>query len=83
MFSVLLSFFLLLQANTARSKTILLVKNLPPGTTTRELQEIFSKHGDIGRLLMPPFGITAIVEYGNPAEAKTAFTNLAYSKVSV
>lgn len=31
---------------------------------------------------MPPFGITAIVEYIQAKDAKNAFTNLAYSKVS-
>jgi len=68
------------QATTARSKNILLVKNLPPGTTTKELLDLFSQHGDLGRLLMPPFGITAIVEYITQTDAKKAFINLAYSK---
>lgn len=68
------------QAASARSKNIMLVKNLPPNTTREELFEIFSKHGDMGRLLMPPFGITAVVEYIEAAAAKKAFQNLAYSK---
>lgn len=66
---------------SARSKNILLVKNLPPGTTTKELQDLFAPHGDLGRLLMPPFGVTAIIEYITSADAKKAFTSLAYSKV--
>jgi len=68
------------QAASSRSKNIMLVKNLPPNTTKEELSEIFSKHGDMGRLLMPPFGITAIVEYIEASDAKKAFQNLAYSK---
>merc|ERR1712168_1435901 len=68
------------QANSARSKNIMLVKNLPSNTTKDELVDIFSKHGDMGRLLMPPFGITAIVEYIDASDAKKAFQNLAYSK---
>ncbi|XP_065663614.1 probable RNA-binding protein 19 isoform X2 [Hydra vulgaris] len=68
------------QANSLRSKTVILVKNLPPQTLTSELREIFSKYGDLGRLLMPPFGITAIVEFIQSKDAKNAFNNLAYSK---
>jgi len=68
------------QASSARSKNVMLVKNLPPNTTKEELSEIFSKHGEMGRLLMPPFGITAIVEYIDSSDAKKAFQNLAYSK---
>ena len=58
------------------------MKNLPPGTTGSELKEIFSKFGDLGQVLMPPFGITAIIEFIQANHAKEAFTNLAYSKVS-
>jgi len=68
------------QATSARSKNIILVKNLPPGTLVTELTEVFEKYGDLGRILMPPFGITAIVEFITNKEAKDAFTNLAYSK---
>ncbi|XP_057294290.1 probable RNA-binding protein 19 isoform X2 [Hydractinia symbiolongicarpus] len=68
------------QSNCARSKTTILVKNLPPGTTASELETIFSKYGDIGKVLIPPFGITAIIEFIQPKEAREAFTNLAYSK---
>ena len=58
------------QAASSRSKNIMLVKNLPPNTTREELFEVFSKHGDLGRLLMPPFGITAVVEYIEATHAK-------------
>lgn len=68
------------QACSARSKEVLLVKNLPAGTSASELQDLFAPFGHIGRLLLPPFGISAIIEYLNAADAKKAFTNLAYSK---
>ena len=71
-----------LQPNTARSKTVLLVKNLPAGTTAEELQEIFCKHGTLGRVLLPPSGVTAIVEYLTPTEARAGFMKLAYTKVT-
>lgn len=41
-----------------RSKTVILAKNLPVGTTVNEVRELFSKHGILGRTLLPPHGIT-------------------------
>ncbi|CAG9761792.1 unnamed protein product [Ceutorhynchus assimilis] len=64
----------------SRSKTVILVKNLPSRTEARELKEIFAKHGELGRIILPPSGITAIVEFLEPSEARKAFTKLAYSK---
>lgn len=71
------------QAAGERSKTVILVKNLPAGTSVAELEDVFGKHGSLGRVLLPEGGITAIVEFLEPTEAKQAFTKLAYSKVSV
>lgn len=68
------------QAAAPRSKTVLLVKNLPANTDPEDLRELFSKHGALGRVLMPPSGVTAIVEYLDPTEAKLGFRNLAYTK---
>uniref|UniRef100_A0A672FET2 Probable RNA-binding protein 19 n=1 Tax=Salarias fasciatus TaxID=181472 RepID=A0A672FET2_SALFA len=68
------------QAAAARSTTVILVKNLPAGVTVSELEELFSPHGSLGRVLLPPSGLTAIVEFFEPTEAKRAFTKLAYSK---
>lgn len=63
-----------------RSGTVIIAKNLPAGTTTRELQPLFSKFGPIGRLVLPPSGITALIEFLEPTEARAAFRKLAYSK---
>lgn len=60
---------------------MILVKNLPAGVTASELEELFSPHGSLGRVLLPPSGLTAIIEFLEPTEAKRAFTRLAYSKV--
>lgn len=68
------------QAAAARSTTVILVKNLPAGVTASELEELFSPHGSLGRVLLPPSGLTAIIEFLEPTEAKRAFTRLAYSK---
>ncbi|XP_055405474.1 probable RNA-binding protein 19 isoform X2 [Bubalus kerabau] len=68
------------QAAAERSKTVILVKNLPAGTLAAELQETFSRFGSLGRVLLPEGGITAIVEFLEPLEARKAFRHLAYSK---
>ncbi|GFO19800.1 multiple RNA-binding domain-containing protein 1 [Plakobranchus ocellatus] len=68
------------QAAGERSKTVILVKNLPAGVEADELREIFSKHGTVNRVLMPPSGITAIIEYIEPSEARQGFMKLNFSK---
>lgn len=56
------------------------MKNLDAQSTTEEIQELFSPFGELGRVLLPPRGVTAIVEFLEPSEAKAAFRKLAYSK---
>ncbi|KAG8455679.1 hypothetical protein GDO86_001754 [Hymenochirus boettgeri] len=68
------------QAASLRSKTVILAKNLPAGTKADELQELFRRFGDLGRVLLPEGGISAIVEFLEPTEAKRAFYKLAYTK---
>ncbi|XP_067639134.1 probable RNA-binding protein 19 [Eurosta solidaginis] len=63
-----------------RSKTIILAKNLPANTTVADLTPLFAKFGPIGRLILPPSGVTALIEYCEASEAKQAFKKLAYSK---
>ncbi|XP_045772794.1 probable RNA-binding protein 19 [Maniola jurtina] len=63
-----------------RSKTCILVKNLPAETDKDEIKGIFEKHGQLARFLMPNHGITALVDFIEPFEAKKAFGKLAYSQ---
>ncbi|EDV21567.1 uncharacterized protein TRIADDRAFT_59687 [Trichoplax adhaerens] len=63
-----------------RSKTVIIVKNLPFGTKKNELCELFSEYGSIERVIIPPSGITALVEYTKDIEARNGFRKLAYSK---
>lgn len=63
-----------------RSKNVILVKNLPAGTTELELKDIFSKYGLVNRVVLPPSGVTGLIEFVQNSEAKTAFRQLAYSK---
>jgi multiple RNA-binding domain-containing protein 1 len=61
-----------------RSKTALLVKNLPHDTTKDDLQQIFS--GPNVSILLPPSRTIAVVEYMHPNDAKVAFRKLAYRR---
>ena len=61
---------------------VILAKNLPAGTKAEELRALFDAHGNLGRVLLPPAGVTAIVEFVEPSEARSAFFRLAYTKVS-
>lgn len=63
-----------------RSKTVFLVKNLPAGTKISELRPLFEKFGEIGRFVLPPSGVTALIEFMTPTEARKAFLKLAYTK---
>ena len=68
------------QAPSKRSKTVLLIKNLPIKTPIEEIRDMFAKHGELGRVVLPPNGVTGLVEFYEPSEAKTAFRRLAYTK---
>ncbi|XP_077995356.1 putative RNA-binding protein 19 [Glandiceps talaboti] len=68
------------QAAAQRSNTVILVKNLPASTKPEELRKVFSKFGQLGRVLLPSAGATAIVEFLEQNEAKLAFRKLAYTK---
>lgn len=63
-----------------RSKTIILAKNLPAGTNAEELQEKFSQFGLIDKIILPPSGVTCLIQFNDPSEARKAFKKLAYSK---
>lgn len=64
----------------ARSKNIILVKNLPSTTSTDELGALFSKYGQIGRIILTPSKLIALVEFVHPQFAKKAFVSLSYSR---
>lgn len=63
-----------------RSTTVILIKNLPHTTEEEELAQLFRKHGEIGRFLLPPSKTLAVVEFLEPSEARKAFRSLAYKK---
>lgn len=66
---------------SSKGDTAILVKNIPHGVKANEIQQIFEEHGTLRRFLMPPAGMTAIVEFANAAQAKAAFVSLSYRKI--
>lgn len=64
-----------------RGDRAILVKNFPYGTTLEELRTLFEEAGPVLRVLMPPSGTIAIVEFSQPNQAQAAFGKLAYRRV--
>ncbi|KAK2592378.1 Multiple RNA-binding domain-containing protein 1 [Conoideocrella luteorostrata] len=64
-----------------RGDTTILVKNFPYGTTMEELRKMFEEHGQVLKVLMPPNGTIAIVQFGQANHAKAAFGKLAYRRI--
>ena len=64
----------------ARSKTTILVKNLPAGVAPEKIRDLFAAHGELGRVVLPPGCITALVEFQEPSEARRGFKALAYTR---
>ncbi|KAG8974357.1 Multiple RNA-binding domain-containing protein 1 [Tulasnella sp. 425] len=63
------------------NNTVILVKNIPYGTSTSDLQNLFGMHGEVKKLLIPPAGTMAVVEFEHVEEAKQAFKNVAYKRM--
>ena len=74
---VLLSSF----SSRARSDTTILVKNIPYGTTVDQIREFFECHGELSRVLVPPAGTMAVVEFERPDEAAKGFRAVAYRRL--
>ena len=74
---VLLSSF----SSRARSDTTILVKNIPYGTTIDQIRELFEPHGELSRVLVPPAGTMAVVEFERPDEVAKGFRAVAYRRL--
>ncbi|EEQ86304.1 pre-rRNA processing protein Mrd1 [Blastomyces dermatitidis ER-3] len=64
-----------------RGNTAILVKNFSFGVKADDLRQLFEPFGQIKRLLMPPSGTIAIVEFVMADECQKAFKGLAYRKL--
>lgn len=63
-----------------RSRTVIIAKNLPACFENSELSDLFEKFGRVCRVLVPPSGLTAIVEMEDKVGAKRAFEKLYETK---
>lgn len=67
--------------SSGRGDTTILVKNFPYGTTREEIRRLFEEYGAVIRVLMPPSGTIAIVQFAQASQAKIAFKKLAYRRI--
>ncbi|WWC88133.1 uncharacterized protein L201_003037 [Kwoniella dendrophila CBS 6074] len=73
-----------LKPKVPRSQTIILVKNIPFGTSIQTLTDLFSQFGGSGslkRVLLPPSGTLGVIEFENPQESNKAFKSLSYRRL--
>ncbi|KAI1364397.1 RNA recognition domain-containing protein [Xylaria arbuscula] len=63
-----------------RSDEVILVKNLDANTKSEEIRNLFEEHGRVLRVLIPPTGVIAIVQFASPSDGKRAFAKLAYRR---
>ncbi|XP_042026020.1 multiple RNA-binding domain-containing protein 1-like [Salvia splendens] len=63
-----------------RSNHVILVKNLPYGSSESELSSMFGKFGSLDKIIIPPTKTMALVIFLEPAEARAAFKGLAYKR---
>ncbi|KAF5322105.1 hypothetical protein D9619_001971 [Psilocybe cf. subviscida] len=68
-------------SSKARSETTILVKNIPYGTSADQIRELFEPHGELSRVLVPPAGTMAVVEFERPDEAAKGFRAVAYRRL--
>jgi multiple RNA-binding domain-containing protein 1 len=68
-------------SSRARSDTTILVKNIPYGTTAEQIREMFEQHGKLSRVLVPPAGTMALVDFVHPDEASAAFRATVYRRL--
>ncbi|KAM0475067.1 hypothetical protein ACHAPX_007199 [Trichoderma viride] len=64
-----------------RGGTSILVKNFPYGTSMEELRKMFEECGPVLRVLMPPAGTIAVIQFAQLNHAKAAFGKMAYRRV--
>ncbi|KAL1746616.1 hypothetical protein HDZ31DRAFT_62053 [Schizophyllum fasciatum] len=64
-----------------RSDTAILVKNIPYGTSEAQIRELFEPSGTLSRIIVPPAGTIAIVDFESAADAQKAFRAVAYRRL--
>ena len=64
----------------SRSDTVIIAKNFPYGTTRDEIILLFGKSDVVKRVLLPPAGTIAFIEFHEAGQARAAFKRLAYRR---
>lgn len=70
------------KTSTKRGDTCILVKNFAHGTASQELRKMFEEYGPVVRVLMPPSGTLAIVQFAQAAHGRLAYSKMAYRRVN-
>ena len=65
-----------------RCQKTVLVKNIPYGTTIHTLTDLFSPHGKLTKVLLPPSGTLGVVEFADAMDAGRAFKALSYRRIA-
>ena len=64
-----------------RSDTCILVKNIPYGTMADQIRDMFEPYGELARVIVPPAGTLAVVDFVHSDEAAKAFRAVAYRRL--
>lgn len=64
-----------------RDDKVILVKNFQYGTTKEEIGELFAAYGELERILMPPAGTIAIIQFRDLPSARAAFNKLSFRRL--
>ena len=75
-YNINLSAFQKNPAETERSKTIILVKNIPYELKKKQLEELFNNYGKLVRFIFPENRAISVIEYLDEEHANNAFSML-------
>lgn len=64
-----------------KSATVILLKNLPAGTTQTTVQNLVAQFGEVRKLAVPPSAALAFVDFKDAQSAKSALKALSYQKL--
>ena len=70
----------LTSSQKTRSDNVIIAKNFPYGTTHDELLHLFGGTDIIKRILLPPAGTIAFIEFHDAGQSRAAFKRLAYRR---
>ena len=69
------------KTSSKRGDSCILVKNFAYGTASQEIRKMFEEYGPVVRVLMPPSGTLAIVQFAQAAHGRLAYSKMAYRRI--